>query len=103
MVVRQIEPLYQNGKIYQNGETVMERVVLSEEMFKTVDERDLQIRLIPLETTPPKELRPLSQMNKDQLIEESKKYGLVLGKEEYGKAEMINLINEAKANLEKGL
>jgi murein endopeptidase len=52
LIVKQQEPLHHNGKIYQQGQTVMDRIVLNEQEAELINFRSEDVRVERLNPDP---------------------------------------------------
>lgn len=98
LVVKQTEPVHHNGKIYQNGDTKIERIVITEAEAKLVNERDNQVSAILIEEPKGETLRPLNQMNKPELQKVGKEIDLDLD-DSLTRKQMVEAINARKEEL----
>ena len=50
LIVKQLSPLHHNGKIYQQGDTVIERIVLTNEEADIIFLRSEDVMVVPFDT-----------------------------------------------------
>jgi len=70
------QPLHENGFIYNDGDVIRERVVVTEKEAEIMNLRHPETKLILIDDPKLILKRPLNQMNLDELEEEGKKFGL---------------------------
>lgn len=99
LICNQKEQLSHNGKFYREGEVILERVVVTEQEAKIMNERHTETKLVSIEEPKTKFTRPVHMMNKTELQEVAKGLGFEL-EDVMSKKEMIDAVEKKKLELE---